>query len=293
MINYKGVGVALITPFANDGEVDYAAVTNLINYVIENGVDYLVVFGTTGEPATLTETEKERLFSHIASVNNERLPIVLGIGGNNTAKVVSEIKNANLKGISAILSVVPYYNKPTQEGIYQHFANIAKNSPLPIILYNVPGRTGVNMTAQTTLKLANEFKNIVAIKEASGNLGQVAYILRDRPKNFAVISGDDNLTLPLIALGGDGVISVSANVFTQKFCQMVHVAVNNNIETAQKLNLELHQATDLLFVDGNPAGAKAALEIKGIVKNNLRLPLVKVNDNTYANLKTQIEKYNL
>lgn len=293
MINYKGVGVALITPFSNDGEVDYVAVTKLINHVIENEVDYLVVFGTTGEPATLTETEKERLLSHIEAINNGRVPIVLGIGGNNTAKVISGIKNASLNGISAILSVVPYYNKPTQEGIYQHFATIAKNSPLPIILYNVPGRTGVNMNAQTTIRLAKDFKNIVAIKEASGNLGQVAYILRDRPQNFAVISGDDNLTLPLIALGGDGVISVSANVFTQKFCKMVHAAIENNLETAQKLNLELHEATDLLFVDGNPAGAKAALDIKGIVKNNLRLPLVKVGETTYANLKAQIEKYNL
>lgn len=293
MVNFKGVGVALVTPFLKDKEIDYTSLTKLINSVIDGGVDYLVVLGTTAETATLSATEKERVVHHILSVNNGRIPVVLGVGGNNTAQVISEIKEADLQGISAILSVCPYYNKPNQEGIFQHFSEIAKNSPLPIILYNVPGRTGVNMSAETTLKLAHKYSNIIAIKEASGNLGQIAYILRDRPNHFLVISGDDNLTLPTISLGGDGVISVSANSFPEKFSNMVHLALEGKTAQAATLNLELHEVTDLLFAEGNPCGVKAALEIKGVVQNNLKLPLINATDNLSAKIKVQIEKYSL
>lgn len=293
MINFNGVGVALVTPFLQSGDVDYASLTKLVNHTIENGVDYLVVLGTTAETATLSEDEKERVIHHILTVNNNRLPIVLGIGGNDTVKVVNQIRSAKFDGISAILSVTPYYNKPNQEGIFAHYAEIAKCSPLPIILYNVPGRTGVNMSAETTLKLAHKFSNIVAIKEASCNLAQVAYILRDRPNGFAVISGDDNSTLPIIALGGNGVISVSANAYTKTFCEMVHTCLKGDFKTASELNFKLIEATDMLFAEGNPTGVKAALEIKGIAKSYLRLPLVKASNALYENIKGQISKFNL
>ncbi|MFI3268337.1 MAG: 4-hydroxy-tetrahydrodipicolinate synthase, partial [Rikenellaceae bacterium] len=224
-----GVGVALVTPFTNSGEVDFKALEKLINFTIDGGVDYLVALGTTAETATLTTDEKSAVLDCILSVNAGRKDVVVGVGGNNTADVCAQLANYSREGVKAILSVTPYYNKPSQEGIYQHYKQVVSSSKLPIILYNVPGRTGVNMTAATTLRLAHEFDNIVAVKEASGNLGQAAYILRDKPANFKVISGDDNLSLALIAQGGSGVISVAANAFPKVFCEMVHSALEGDL----------------------------------------------------------------
>lgn len=292
MKNFKGVGVALVTPFKADGAVDFEALTALINHT--EPVDYYVVMGTTAESATLSAGEKYDVLHHIIAQNNGRKPIVYGIGGNDTAEVVRQIQETDLEGVDAILSVVPYYNKPSQEGIYRHYAEILTASPLPVILYNVPGRTGVNMTATTTLRLARDFAGkAIAVKEASGNASQAAYILRDRPEGFLVISGDDNLTLPIIALGGDGVISVSANAFARTMTQMVTYALAGNISEASKVNLRLLEVTDLLFAEGNPAGVKAALVIKGVMGKTLRLPLVSASDKLMCDIKTQIEQYGL
>lgn len=294
MKQFTGVGVALITPFKSSGEVDYQALTRLLQHVTTNGVDYLVVMGTTAEAATMSCSEREAVLKYCIDFNKEQLPIVYGIGGNNTAQVIDDIHSTNLHGVSAILSVTPYYNKPNQHGLFAHFAAVTEASPLPIILYNVPGRTGVNMSAETTLSLAHTYtKKIVAIKEASANLSQIAYILRDRPENFSLISGDDNTAMVTIAMGAEGVISVSANAFTEKFSRMIHATINGSISEAASLNLELHQATDLLFVEGNPVGVKAALALKNIVDNNLRLPLVTATEQLMTQLSEQIKKYNL
>lgn len=293
-INLRGVGVALITPFTDSGAVDFEALTDLIHHVTAGGVDYLVVLGTTAEVATLSREERRQVFAHVCQNNHAKLPLVAGIGGNNTAEVIETIQTTDLARYSAILSVTPYYNKPNQAGLYAHFAAILEASPLPVILYNVPGRTGINMSASTTISLARNYPGrAVAIKEASGNMSQVAYMLRDRPEGFLVLSGDDNMTLPTVALGGDGVISVSANAFTERFCAMVHSALEGDFARASKLNLELHAITDMLFEEGNPAGIKAALAIKGIVKNRLRLPLVESTDQLYIKLEREIEKMKL
>ncbi len=292
MKNFKGTGVALVTPFDSNNQVDYAALDALLNHTQK--VDYYVVLGTTAESVTLTAEEKHNIVRHIVEFNKGQKPIVVGIGGNNTAEVVRQLQTFDLKGVDAILSVVPYYNKPTQEGIYAHYAEILKHSPLPVILYNVPGRTGVNMSAKTTLRLANDFAGrAIAVKEASGNLAQAAYILRDRPSDFLVISGDDNLTLPLISMGADGVISVSANSFPAKMCAMTNNALMGEYAQAAALNLELYEATDLLFAEGNPAGVKEALAIKEIIGRNVRLPLVNISESVSEGLKEQIEKYKL
>ncbi|MEG2479787.1 MAG: 4-hydroxy-tetrahydrodipicolinate synthase [Mucinivorans sp.] len=288
----SGVGVALITPFDELMGIDYEALTRLIDSVTAAGVDFLVVLGTTGEPATLTKAEKRQVVAHC--VAHSRLPIVVGIGGNNTAQVIEDILDTDLTGVSAILSVAPYYNKPNQAGIYAHFAAIAQASPLPVILYNVPGRTGVNMNCCTILRLAHDFRGkIIAIKEASGNMSQVAYLLRGREEGFAVISGDDNTTLPLVALGGDGVISVSVNAFPEKFTKMVHAAIGGDFATARSLNMELYGATDMLFEEGNPVGVKAALACKGMITNKLRLPLVESSEQLNEKLAAEIKKYGL
>lgn len=290
----KGVGVALVTPFKNNGEVDYESLKKLIESVTTGGVDYLVVMGTTGENPTISAEEQQQILGFVLSNNPKGLPVVMGVGGNSTAEVVRRLKTIDLKGVTAVLSVVPYYNKPNQEGLFAHFSQVLQASPLPVILYNVPGRTGVNMTAQTTLRLAREFPyKAVAIKEASGNLSQVAMILRDAPAHFMVISGDDNITLAIIAMGGHGVISVSANCFAQAFCSMVHAALAGNFTEAATINLKLHEATEMLFEQGNPVGVKAALAIKGIVGNNLRLPLVPASDQLIEKLQIQIKKYNI
>lgn len=293
-INLRGVGVALVTPFTDGGEVDYPALTSLIQHITAGGVDYMVVLGTTGEPATMTAEERHCVVRHCVAHNPGRLPIVVGIGGNDTAEVIRTMQTFDLDGVSAILSVTPYYNKPNQAGLYAHFSAVLAAAPRPVVLYNVPGRTGVNMTAETTLRLAHDFPGkAIAVKEASGNLSQAAYILRDRPEGFFVLSGEDNLALATVAMGGDGVISVSANVFPDTFCCMIHAALAGNLRDAAPLNLQLHEVTDLLFAEGNPVGAKAALAIKGMIGNNLRLPLVPASETLMAKIRAQIDRYGL
>ena len=288
MNQFKGTGVAIVTPFNADGSVDYTGLENLVNHLIDNGINYLVVQGTTGESVTLNKEEKKQVLAKVVDVNNGRLPTVLGIGGNNTVDVVRLLKETDLTGIDAILSVSPYYNKPTQEGIYQHYKAISEASPLPIILYNVPGRTSSNIAAETTLRLANDFDNIIAVKEASGSLEQNMEIIQNRPKGFLVISGDDALTLPIIASGGDGVISVVANGFPKGFSGMVSAALEGNMDEARKLHYDYFEIIHYLFVEGNPAGIKAAMKIMGIIGDTVRLPLVNVGQGTYDKLKELI-----
>jgi len=276
----SGTGVALVTPFHKQGTIDFGSLELLIEHTVGNGVDYLVVLGTTGEAATLSKDEKNALVGFVKDIVNKRVPLVQGIGGYNTQEVVDQLRSSDLDGIDAILSVTPYYNKPTQRGLYLHYKHIASASPVPVILYNVPGRTSVNMKAETTLELAREFENIIAVKEASGNFGQIMEIIRNRPKGFMVISGDDAITMPLIAAGADGVISVVANAYPLTFSKMVKAALKGNLEEARKLHYQLLPFIDSLFADGSPGGIKAALEVMKLVPNNLRLPVVKVNKAT-------------
>jgi len=283
-IDLTGVGVALITPFHKDKSVDYRGLQKLVEYCISNGVDYLVVNGTTAENPTLTPEEKTSILQTVISTAENRVPVIYGIGGNNTQALVDEISNFDVEGVSAILSASPYYNKPTQEGIYQHYAALSQRSTLPIILYNVPGRTSSNMSAETTVRLAKDFGNIVAIKEASGNLDQITEILMNRPDGFQVISGDDNLTLHMILLGAEGVISVSGQGVPEVFCSMVDSALDGDFYTARSVHLSLFDLTNLLFAEGNPAGIKALLDLKGICGDTVRLPLVSAS----SNLKEQI-----
>ena len=273
-INLKGMGVALITPFKEDESVDYEALGRLVDYQVQNGTDYLVVLGTTAETPTLTEEEKKEIVSLVVSKVRGRIPVVLGLGGNCTRSIVEKLKNDNFDGIDAILSVVPYYNKPSQEGIYQHYKAISEATTLPIVIYNVPGRTGVNMTAQTTLRIARDFKNVVAVKEASGNITQMDDIIKNKPANFEVISGDDGITFPLITLGAVGVISVIGNAFPKEFSKMVRLALNGDYNNALTIHHRFTELIELLFVDGNPAGVKALLNDMGFIENELRLPLV-------------------
>ncbi len=284
-INLKGMGVALITPFKTDKSVDYDALARLLEYQIKNGVDYLVVLGTTAETATLTPQEKKELRSFIAERVNGRVPLVIGIGGNNTMSVVEEIKTTDLSRFSAILSVVPYYNKPSQEGIYQHYSAIASASPLPVILYNVPGRTGVNMTAETTLRLARDHENIIGVKEASGNISQMDEIIKSKNPDFMVISGDDGITFPLLTLGAVGVISVIGNAFPREFSRMVRLALNGDFASALLIHHRFTELFSLLFVDGNPAGVKCLLHEMGYIENELRLPLVPTRIATYEKIR--------
>lgn len=281
----KGMGVALITPFNNDESIDFDALARLVEHQIKSGTDYLVVCGTTAETPTLTEQEKQQIQDFVIQINNGRLPIVLGIGGNNTKAVVEKLTTANLEGVDAILSVTPYYNKPNQEGLYQHYAAIAKASPKPVILYNVPGRTGVNMAAATTLRLAAEFKNICAIKEASGNFTQIDDIIKNKPEDFMVISGDDGITFPLITLGAVGVISVIGNAFPKEFSRMVRLALQGDYAKARQIHHRFTELIELLFVEGNPAGVKSMLALMGFVENKLRLPLVPNTIKTYEKIR--------
>jgi 4-hydroxy-tetrahydrodipicolinate synthase len=274
----RGTGVALVTPFTENGSIDFEALGNLINRVINDGVQYLVSLGTTGEPSTLNEKEKLDVLNFTSDIAAGRVPVVVGIGGNNTAAVINEIRRLPLDNAIAVLSASPYYNRPSQEGIYQHYKALAEASPLPVIAYNVPGRTGSNITAGTTLRLANEVKNIAGIKEASGNMVQCMHILKERPDDFLVVSGDDHVTLPLIACGMDGVISVAANCFAKDFAAMVNAALENNYNQARALQNKLLKGFDLLFAENNPAGVKAFLSETGIIKNYLRLPLVPLSD---------------
>jgi len=286
-----GTGVAIVTPFLFSGEIDFNSLTKLINSIIENGVDFIVAMGTTSEAVTLTSDEKKEVMYHVKKVVNNRIPIVMGIGGNNTSAVVDEIQNTDFKGISAILSVAPYYNKPNQRGLYEHFKAIAEASIVPVILYNVPGRTSSNISAETTLKLANDFDNIIAVKEASGDLKQIMEIIKNKPTGFSLLSGDDALTFPMIALGAEGVISVVANAFPKDFSMMVELARNSNNKAASNIHYKLLEIIDLLFIDGNPAGVKAALEVMGVTGNNLRLPMVPVAHNIYLKMAKAIENY--
>ncbi|HOG37039.1 MAG TPA: 4-hydroxy-tetrahydrodipicolinate synthase [Paludibacteraceae bacterium] len=287
-----GMGVALITPFKENDTIDYDALRRLIEFQIKNGTDYLVVLGTTAETPTLSEEEKEELTHFIITQNRGRLPIVLGIGGNNTRSVVEKIKNTDLSQVDAILSVAPYYNKPSQEGLYQHYKAIAESTNTPIILYNVPGRTGVNMAATTVLRLANEFPNIVAIKEASGNFKQIDDIIKNKPKNFMVISGDDGITFPLITLGAVGVISVIGNAFPKEFSRMVRMAMRGDLEGAREIHYRFTELFELLFVDGNPAGVKSMLSVMGFIENRLRLPLVPTTIKTFEKMRFVLNQLN-
>ena len=271
---FKGLGIALITPFTLEGKVDYKSLRRLLDYQLANGADFLCILATTGEAPCLTKEEKEELTSFIKGVVGGRIPILKYCGGNNTAAVVDEIKTTDWTGIDGILSICPYYNKPSQDGLYQHFKAIAEVSPLPIVLYNVPGRTGINMKAETTVKLAKDFSNIVAIKEASGSLEQVDEIIKNKPDNFDVISGDDALTFSMIASGAAGVISVIGNALPKEFSRMIRLEFNGEYEPARKIHHMFTELYSLLLVDGNPAGCKALLNDMGMIENVLRLPLV-------------------
>ena len=287
------MGVALITPFKADDSIDFDALAKLVEHLIKNGTDYLVVCGTTAETATMTKQEKDEVTRFVIRVNAGRLPIVLGMGGNNTQAVIDQLQNDDLSGVDAILSVTPYYNKPSQEGLYQHFKAIATASRLPIILYNVPGRTGVNMTADTTLRLANDFKNIVAIKEASGIFTQIDDIIKNKPENFVVISGDDGITFPLITLGAVGVISVIGNAFPYEFSRMVRLALNGQYDAAREIHYRFNELFKLLFVDGNPAGVKSILSVMGMIENKLRLPLVPTTITTFEKIRIVLNSLNV
>jgi 4-hydroxy-tetrahydrodipicolinate synthase len=284
MSKLTGAGVAIVTPFRSDSSIDFNALERLVEHLISNGIDYLVVMGTTGESVTLNKDEKQAVVDFVIEKNRGRVPLVAGIGGNNTHELISQIKARDFEGIYAILSVAPYYNKPTQEGLYRHYETIASISPVPVILYNVPGRTGVNIAAQTTLKLA-KLKNIIAIKEASGNLGQVAEIAKNKPKDFLIISGDDALTIPIASYGGAGVISVLANAFPKEISELVSYTQLGKYEEARKIHFQFTELINLLFVDGNPAGIKFVLHQMNLVANALRLPLTPVLPETEEKIK--------
>ncbi len=273
-----GTGVALVTPFKKDFSVDTDALTRIVNFQIDNGINYLVVLGTTAENATLTKAESELVIETVVAANKGRLPLVLGVGGNNTAKIVEELKTRDFSNFVAILSVSPYYNKPTQEGIYQHFKAVAQASPVPVILYNVPSRTGVNMQPSTVLRLANDFKNVVAIKEAAGDMIQAMRLIQNKPEGFHVISGDDMVTLPMVLAGGSGVISVIGEGFPKQTSQMVQLGLDRKVDEAYKIHYQFADAIDMIFEQGNPAGIKEIFRSLGLSENTVRLPLVNVNE---------------
>lgn len=287
--NLRGMGVALVTPFKKDKTIDFESLSRLLDYQIGCGADYLVVLGTTAETATLSAEERESVKQFVAEKVAGRVPLVLGCGGNNTAAVVEEARKVDRNSFGAILSVVPYYNKPSQEGIYQHYRAIAEASPVPVVLYNVPGRTGVNMTAETTLRLAGEFNNITGIKEASGNISQVDDIIKHKRSDFLVISGDDAITFPLITLGAVGVISVIGNAFPREFSKMVRLALEGDYESAREIHHRFTDLFSLLFVDGNPAGVKCLLHAMGFIENELRLPLVPTRITTYEKIRRVLD----
>ena len=287
---FSGAGVALITPFNKDKSIDYNALEKLIEDQINGGTDYLVSLGTTGETPALSEEEKKEIIRFTIAKNAGRLKLVIGIGGNNTLGLVKSIETTNFEGIDAILSVAPYYNKPTQEGIFQHFKAVVNASPIPVILYNIPGRTGINMDAETTLRIANLSEKVIGIKEASGDLTQFAKIIKEAPEYFKVISGDDGFTLPSISIGSIGVISVLANALPEQVRQLTHAALDGNMKTATQLHLQLNEILKLLFKEGNPAGIKALMEIQGKLENQLRLPLVPVSNSTYQQLENELKK---
>jgi len=285
-----GTGVAIITPFRNDFSIDFAALGRIINYVIDGGVNYIVALGTTGESITLTKDEKKALISYVIEAIDHRVPLVVGIGGNNTQDVINSVRYADLEGVDGILSVAPYYNRPTQRGLFQHFKAIATSSPIPVILYNVPGRTSCNISSDTCLELAHECENIVGIKEASGDISQIMRIIKGKPDNFSVVSGDDMMTIPIIAAGGTGVISVLANAFPVQSSELANHALKNNFKSAREIQFRFLEMIDLLFVEGNPAGVKAILNNMNLCQNYLRLPLVPVSRATYTRLQKNLEE---
>lgn len=287
-----GTGVALVTPFRKDFSIDTEALKRIVNFSIDGGVEYLVVLGTTAENATLSHDEKELVIQTIIEANNGRLPLVLGLGGNNTLKVVEELKTRDLSQFVAILSVSPYYNKPTQEGIYQHFKAVADASPIPVILYNVPGRTASNMLPSTVLRLANDFKNIVAIKEAAGDMVQAMQLIKNKPKDFLVISGDDMIALPMVLAGGSGVISVIGQGFPKEFSEMIRLGLNRKVDDAYKLQYLFSDCIDMIFEQGNPAGIKQVFQSLGITENTVRLPLVKVDESLADRIDQFVKKIN-
>lgn len=289
MEKFVGTGVALITPFKEDKSVDVEALKKVVKFQIENSVDYIVVLGTTAESATLTNEEKTLVKQTIIEANNGELPLVLGVGGNNTTALVEQLKNENLEGFDAILSVSPFYNKPTQEGIYQHFKHVAENSPLPIILYNVPGRTASNMLPYTVARLASDFDNIIAIKEAAGDIVQAMEMIQQTPKDFLVISGDDMITLPMILAGGAGVISVIAEGFPEDFSNMVALGLDRKVDEAYEIHYKIAPAIDMIFEEGNPAGIKSVFKKLGLTTDEVRLPLVKASENLQLRLAEFID----
>ena len=286
---FRGTGVAVVTPFHKHGTVDFTSLGKIIEHLVTNDIDYIVALGTTAEVATLSENEKIAVTDFIIEAVDKRVPIMLGIGGNDTLKIVEQVKNMSFDGISAILTVAPYYNRPQQRGLFYHFKSIVDVSPVPMVIYNVPSRTSVNISAETTLKLANEVTGIIGIKEASGNILQCMEIIKNKPKDFLIISGDDALTLPLIAAGADGVISVVANAFPKEFSEMVNLALAGNMKKAREIHYKLLKFINAIFEDGSPSGVKAALEVMELCSNNLRLPLVKVNKQTNANISAIIK----
>lgn len=288
----KGVGVALITPFKSY-EVDYDALGRMVDYVIEGGVDYIVALGSTAETATMSLEERDKVLRFIVERTAGRVAIVAGMGSNDTKALVDQLRTFDLSDTVAILSVVPFYNKPSQEGIYRHFMAVAEASPVPVIIYNVPGRTGLNMTAETTLRLAHATDKIVAVKEASGSIEQMQAIIDGRPANFLVLSGDDGLTVELVKRGGDGVISVAANTFPEKFCRCIHDAIEGNIAEAERQMVDMDEAINLLFKEGNPVGAKCMASVMGITEAEVRLPLVEATESLRSEIKTAIERYDL
>lgn len=287
-----GTGVALVTPFKKDFSIDTEALERIINYSIDGGIEYLVVLGTTAENATLSQEEKELVIKTVIDVNKGRLPLVLGVGGNNTLKVVEELRTRDLSQFVAILSVSPYYNKPTQEGIYQHFKAVAEASPIPVILYNVPGRTSSNMLPKTVLRLANDFKNVVAIKEAAGDMVQAMQLLKDKPEGFLVISGDDMIALPMVLAGGAGVISVIGQGFPKEFSEMIRLGLNRKVDEAFKTQYLLADSIDMIFEQGNPAGIKEVFQSLGIADNTVRLPLVSVDEYLSVRIHEFVKKIN-
>jgi 4-hydroxy-tetrahydrodipicolinate synthase len=290
MKKFRGSGVAIVTPFKNDSSIDFSALGRVVEHIIQGGINYIVVLGTTGESVTLTKDEKKAVISYVVETINGRVPLIVGIGGNNTQDAINTIKHTDLSGIDGILSVVPYYNKPTQRGLFQHFKSIATCSPVPVIMYNIPGRTGCNMTSETCLELANECDNIVGIKEASGDMGQIMRIIKGKPDNFGVISGDDMLAIPVIAAGGSGVISVLGNAFPAACSELVNNAIKNNYKSAREIHFKYLEIIDLLFTEGNPAGVKAMMSVLNICQNYLRLPLVPVSRSTMLRIQKAVEE---
>jgi 4-hydroxy-tetrahydrodipicolinate synthase len=287
-----GTGVALATPFKKDLSIDTEALIRLVNFSIDGGVEYLVVLGTTAENATMSQEEREFVIKTIVDTNKGRLPMVLGVGGNNTAEVVNELKTRDLSKFVAILSISPYYNKPTQEGIYQHFKTVSEASPIPVILYNVPSRTGSNMLPSTVMRLANDFENIVAIKEAAGDMIQALQLLKNKPKNFLILSGDDMIALPMVLAGGSGVISVIAQGFPKEFSEMIRLGLNRKVDDAFKLQYQFSDCIDLIFEQGNPAGIKQVFQSLGLAENNVRLPLVHVDESLANRIDQFVKKIN-